>query len=42
MIEVLQRWRGAHRTFSVVYQQNKMLSVKVRAFIDLLLKECGG
>lgn len=41
MIEILQPYRGAHRIFSVVYHQNKMISAKVRAFIDLLVKECG-
>lgn len=41
MVEVLKPYRGAHRIFSVVYQQNKMVSAKVRAFIDLLVEECG-
>lgn len=40
MVEVLKPFKGGHRIFSVVYHQNKMISAKVRAFIDLLIKEC--
>lgn len=41
MVEVLQSYRGEHRPFSLVYHQNKRVSAKVRAFIDVLMKECG-
>lgn len=40
LIEVLAPYRGRSRFFSIIYQQNRMLSAKVRVFIDLLVEEC--
>lgn len=41
LVEVLHGFKGVDRTFSLVYQQNRMLSAKTRAFIDLLFDEIG-
>lgn len=39
LVEVLHNFKGASRTFSLVYQQNRMLSAKTRSFIELLFSE---
>lgn len=39
LTEVLQDFKGSSRNFSLVYQQNRMLSAKTRSFIDLLFDE---
>lgn len=38
--EVLKPYRGGHRMFSVLYQQNKVMPAKTRAFLDLLIEGC--
>ncbi len=40
LVEVLKMYRGASRSFSVLYPQNRSLAPKTRAFIDLLVANC--
>ncbi|WP_039915166.1 LysR family transcriptional regulator [Cellvibrio mixtus] len=41
LVEVLKPYRGASRSFSVLYPHTRILAPKTRAFIDLLVEECG-
>lgn len=40
LVEVLKTYRGASRSFSVLYPQDRILAPKTRAFIDLLVEAC--
>ncbi|RYZ93002.1 MAG: LysR family transcriptional regulator [Moraxellaceae bacterium] len=40
LVEVLKPFRGEHRIFSVLYPQHKIVSKKMRSFVDLLVAEC--
>lgn len=39
LVEVLQDFRGRSRPFSILYPQNRHLSVKVRAFVEFIANE---
>jgi DNA-binding transcriptional LysR family regulator len=38
LVEVLKRYRGRSRPFSIVYPQNRHLSQRVRVFVDFVLQ----
>ena len=38
LVEVLKPYRGASRSFSVLYPQNRIVAPKTREFIDFLVE----